>query len=531
MRIQSLLLLFFLLNVSLEGFSQENERYYVFFTEKIESDFCAEEQFVAEAISRRVRQGIAWDEKDWPLHPAYVEGVTERVAHVRHQLRWFNALSVQATPAQIAQIKTLPYVDKVEKVTCRGDLAGFQKPASAAAGELDTLLTLQRQQMQADQLQAAGLRGKGVCIAVLDAGFKDVDTHPAFSHLIDNQRIVATKDFYSGKATVYRHHRHGQQVLACIAGKYGDRWIGLAPEAEFLLARTEHGLFEKPIEEDHWLAAMEWADQMGADIINSSLGYNKGYDYIDMDGQSSKASQAAEMAANKGMLVVASAGNEGNERWRYITAPADHPEVLSVGGTLPFLPYRLRFSSYGPNSKGVPKPNVSAPGYVVVPKGGDAYTTVTGTSFSSPLITGLAACLMQRYPDKSAKEIFATIEQMGHLYPYYDYSHGYGVPQAGKLFATDSTLQQSSFTADFQQGKVTLRFDPAIVADSLNHPYGRVLYYHFELPNGRLDSYEHIMVPNGARGYQFQYRPEAEGVLRIWFAGYLLERKTMNDER
>lgn len=523
------MLLFFWLYVALGAWGQEESGYYVFFKDKVEGDFCPGEQFSPKAILRRERQQISWDKSDWPVNAIYIAGVGQEVNEIRYRLRWLNALSVQATPAQIEQVKKLTYVSRVEAFEGLFSLsptaASLPSTRSDSSDvELDTLLTLQREQMQAERLREAGLNGQGVRIAVIDAGFKEAETHPALQHLWRKGQVIATRNFYKERQDVYTHSWHGLGVLGCIAGKYDDRWIGMAPEAEFLLARTEHKLWERTIEEDHWLAAAEWADSMGADIINSSLGYSKEYSYADMNGRSTRVSQAASMAASKGMLVITSVGNEGASKWHYMSSPGDNPDVLSVGGTLTFLPYRIRFSSYGPNSEGVMKPNVTAPAYVLLPRLGGKYGSGQGTSFSSPIVAGLAACLMQKHPEKSAAEIFALIEQMGHLYPYYDYAHGYGVPQAEKLFSSDTSSLSPTFTATFEEGKVSLLFAPEILADSLRHPYGRVLYYHFEKPDGTLDSFEHKMVPSHAKGYIFQYHHQAEGILRIWYAGYMLER-------
>jgi subtilisin family serine protease len=536
MRIRPLLLLFFLLNVSFCAFGQDTNLYYVFFEEKIAGDFEPQSQFTERAILRRQKQGIEWEKTDWPVHAAFVAEIGEEVMEVRYRLKWFNAVSVAATPQQIEKVAGLPFVREVQAFGPGGLVPAGQSPnpdrvlnpvrvMASEDPELDTLLTLQRELMQADLLREAGLTGKGVRIAVIDVGFKEVNTHPSLQHLMKKEQIVATRNFYKPKQEVYKHHWHGLGVLGCIAGKYGDRWIGIAPDAEFLLARTEHKVWEKVIEEDHWLAAAEWADSMGADMINSSLGYHSRYTYSDLDGKTTLVSRAAAQAAQKGILVVTSAGNEGSGKWRYITAPADASEVLAVGGTLPFLPYRIRFSSYGPNSKQVMKPNISAPAYVLVPHLNGNFISSQGTSFSGPLIAGLAACLMEKYPEKSSEEIFTLIEQMGHLYPYYDYSHGYGIPQPAEILIEDSSKQTPAFTAAFNEGKVSLVFASEVVADSVNYPYGRVLYYHFEKPNGSLDSYEHKIVPIGAKGYQFQYQHKAEGVLRIWFAGTLVERE------
>ncbi|MEL6842001.1 MAG: S8 family serine peptidase, partial [Bacteroidota bacterium] len=337
------------------------------------------------------------------------------------------------------------------------------------------------------------------------------------------------RDFYQGDEKVYAHGTHGINVLGCNAGKYRGRLIGAAPGAEFLLARTEHGTFEKPIEEDHWLAAMEWADQQGADMINSSLGYTTPrYTYEDMDGKTAPVSRTAGMAAQKGILVVNAAGNDGASRWYYLNAPADHPDVLTIGGTQANLPIHIDFGSHGPNALGQRKPNLSAPGRVASI---DPYTELSltqGTSFSTPLVTGFAACVKQKFPDLTLKELFAKLETCGHLYPYYDYAHGYGVPQASKVLQSKSRGYQNtpSFDVRRDDDELTIVLRPQAEERKTKE---RIIYYHYEQPDRqRLSMYKYRVLRPDANGYKFPLPeriddPSRKGMIRVWLDDYLWE--------
>jgi hypothetical protein len=292
----------------------------------------------------------------------------------------------------------------------------------------------------------AGIDGKGLRIAILDVGFDRADKVPAFDQIRSENRLIATRDFTKrgNNEDVYYGNGHGTQVWSCIAGKIGDIQIGLATGAEFLLAKTEKSS-EKFSEELYWLAAAEWADKNGADIINSSLGYTgKRYFNWQMDGKTSFVTRAANMAARKGMLVVNAAGNEGSDKWHYIGAPADADSALSIGGIDPETGYHTGFSSFGPTSDKRMKPNVSAYGHVVAAAPAGLKST-QGTSFASPLIAGFAACAWQTNRTLTNMQIFKEIEKSGSLYPYFDYAHGYGLPQAGHFLDKEQTPALPTF--------------------------------------------------------------------------------------
>ncbi|WP_460504306.1 S8 family serine peptidase, partial [Hymenobacter agri] len=206
--------------------------------------------------------------------------------------------------------------------------------------------------------------------------------------------------------------------------------------AEYLLARTEQLHRERYAEEEAWLAAVEWADRLGADIINSSLAYTEQrYFPEQMDGRRSLIARAANLAARKGLLVVSAAGNDGDDDWVRIGTPADADSALAIGGLDPETGLHVDFSSYGPTADRRRKPNLAAFGIVLTTTPGGHYERLEGTSFSAPLVAGLAAALWQRQRQLTAMQLFQQLEQAGELYPYFDYAHGYGRPRLARAAA------------------------------------------------------------------------------------------------
>ncbi|MEM7040901.1 MAG: S8 family serine peptidase, partial [Bacteroidota bacterium] len=351
-----------------------------------------------------------------------------------------------------------------------------------------------RELMNLDMLQEKGLTGKGVRIAVFDAGFKGADVHPGFAHVHERKKVIAAKDFYGKKSDPYYHSVHGTAVLGCITGTYEGNWIGAAHDAEFLLARTEHNFFEKPKEEDHWMAAAEWADRNGADLISSSLGYTKRKEYAELDGKTAVVTQAAAKAIRKGILVVNSAGNEGAGKWRYIVAPADADSVLTVGGSYPQLRYRMPFSSFGPNARHVLKPEVSAPAAVVTTSD-EGYSIFNGTSFACPLTSGFAACLMQRNPEATNMQIKSMMTEISHLSPFYDYGLGYGVPNAATLFGVQNLPERPTFQVRERNDSLFFVLDPAVVnRDTTTLKNGKPFHLQRHMPNGRLKNVQTFLI-------------------------------------
>ncbi|MEM6765382.1 MAG: S8 family serine peptidase, partial [Bacteroidota bacterium] len=293
------------------------------------------------------------------------------------------------------------------------------------------------------------------------------------------------------------------------------------PDARFLLARTEHERKENIIEEDHWIAALAWAVEQGADIVSTSVNFtDHHYTPSQMDGKTAAASKAAAIAAQKGCLIVCAMGNEGDSKWKIMGAPADVPEVLSVGGSLPMMPVHIPFASTGPAAGGGLKPNVSGPAYVVTTEKGKDYNIQAGTSFACPLIAGVAACFLQQKPDLSPKAVINILQRFGHHFPYYDFYLGFGVPDMRKLWKEPAEMSPT-FTVDISSDSILLTFSPPL--DS-SRKESRVLAFHLENEKGQIENCYFSLIEEDERQYFFR-RKERPGILRIWFEGYLYQKK------
>lgn len=436
--------------------------YWVMLTDKAGSTFDPYSYFDTKAIERyKLNDADLYDISNYPLNQSYVRQVDAIATEEVGESRWLNAVAVMATNEQIEAISKLPFVR--ETVMLKGDM----QPSACHRNdsfELDEQnvrrLHDQLVRMGGKFFRDKGIDGRGVRIAVFDGGFPQVNTHAAFKHLRDEGRIVKTWNFPNKKENVYGWNSHGLMTLSCIVGRQGDMDLGMATGAEIMLARTE--VEAEPFKEEvWWQMAVEWADKNGAQIISSSLGYGKDRYYTkDMNGQSYVA-KAGNMAARKGILVCNSAGNEGDDKsWYTIITPADADSVLCVGGINPSLTnyHRTSFSSYGPSADGRQKPNVCAFAYAWTANTGadnDQYHQVPGTSFSCPLVSGFAACALQSRPGIKAMELFHEIEKSADLYPYCDYTYGYGVPQAD-YFTGDRKAVEPTFRFETVEGKMRI---------------------------------------------------------------------------
>lgn len=462
--------------------SQAQQTYWVFLADKAGTTFDPYSYFDAKAIERYNTCGAdLYDISNYPVNTAYEQGVSALTIEEIGASRWMNALGVVATPDQVAQIEALPYVLRVQPIEADG-MHVASKPSDEDGlidkAIVDGPLEAQLVRMGGKAFREKGIDGKGIRIAVFDGGFPRVNTHEVFRHLRDNNQIIKTWNFPNKRENVYGWNSHGTMTLSCIAGRYEGKDFGLATGAEFLLARTE--IETEPFKEEvWWQLAVEWADKNGANIISSSLGYGKERHYTkDMDGTSYVA-KAGNLAARKGMLVVNSAGNEADDsQWRTIITPSDADSVLCIGGIENSLTEynHISFSSYGPSADGRQKPNVCAFGYARTANitSDKATHYVHGTSFSCPLVAGFAACAWQASPGKTAMELFHMIEQSADLYPYCDYSFGYGVPQAA-YFVGDRKAVEPTFR--FVSGEDSVRVVPT---RPVKHGH---LFYSFRRPS------------------------------------------------
>ena len=443
------LLLAIMILLAVAGMAQD-KCYWVFFTDKNDTQFDPYTYFDAKAIERYQQCGAdLYDISNYPLNSNYVNTVDGYATELFGESRWLNAVGIMATDENALMISTLPFVEKIQEIESGGmTIASIhQETTNEEKDEVD-ILTDQLKRFGGQHFIDNGIDGKGLRICVMDGGFPKVDTHPAFKHLRDNHQILMTYNFPNKKEDVYGWSDHGTCVLSCIAGinDKGQK-LGLATGAEFILARTE--IDPEPFKEEVWWAqGAEWADKNGADIINSSLGYGKDRHWTkDMDGTSYVA-KAAQKAAEKGILICNSAGNEGDDKhWMTIITPGDAENVLTVGGIDANLEeYRhIYFSSYGPTADKRMKPNVVAFGEAEVADQKGGFTSSFGTSFSSPLTAGFCACAWQTRRDLTAMQMKAEIEKSADLYPYFDYAYGYGVPQAA-YFTGDLKAAERTFT-------------------------------------------------------------------------------------
>lgn len=530
--------------------SSQAEKYWVYFRDKAGVEFDPYSYFDQKAIDRRIRENIdLFHASDFPLNEHYVNETENICTEICGRSRWFNAVACLATKDQIEEIKNLDFVEMIELMRqSEVVLSGLGEDFAELSAFNEQLLKDQTEVMQYSLFRQNGLTGKGVRIAVFDGGFKGFTTDNSFKRLIDNNQIRATYDFVRKSRFVFSFHNHGSHVMSCIAGVYKDLQMGCAVDAQFLLARTEQVLSENKIEEENWLESLEWADKNGADIINSSLGYtDRFYFRSEMDGKTSIISKAANLAASKGILVVNSAGNEGGSYWEMIAAPADADSVLTIGGINPRTMLRSDFSSYGPTSDKRMKPNLAAFGEAIG-SSNEKREVATGTSFSSPLVTGFAACVRQLHPEWTVDKLFSELEKSGHLYPYFDYAHGYGIPQAS--YFVDSVKKEIKPTIQFiynpddrnisieilsidssetaaGDGADSLSVDQVELPDEIK-PADRMnrnnyVYVHGEGTDGVLDFYEVYEDSETSitiRGYW-----DESNILRAHYRGYTLEKK------
>ena len=425
--------LLFIIFCVILGIANAQNSYWVFFTDKQNTTFDPYQYFDTKTIERYALNGAdLYDITNYPVNGHYAAVVENASEELIGTSRWLNAAGVMATEEQIAIIRQFPFVAGIQLIAGDMEIASVNETEKEAVS-----VTLDQIAIHHGELfKQHNISGKGVRVAVFDAGFPDVDTHPAFKHLRDNKQIIKTWNFVKKQEDVYEANSHGRMVLSCIAGMRDDATqLGMAPDAQFLLARTEVATEPKK-EEVWWVQALEWADQNGADIVNSSLGYGKQrYILKNMDGKTSMVAKAANTAARKGILVCNAMGNEGSDKdWRMLITPADADSILSVGAVCG-MDIIADFSSFGPTADGRMKPNVVAWGEdnVVAGEKGN-FTKASGTSFASPMMAGFAACVKQLHPEYTAWQLKTEIEKSANHYPYFDYAFGYGVPQAGYFF-------------------------------------------------------------------------------------------------
>lgn len=403
-----------------------------------------------ESIQRRKLYGIGVDSSDLPITPSYLDSIKKsgRV-EVLSTSKWLNMVLIKTTdPVALAKISQFPFVKKRNPIGNKPRIVGQQKTPDTVFENstvlyqhkmLNNALDYGRSNQQisiheGEFLHNAGYTGNGVKIAVFDAGFFKYQNIGAFDSIRLNDKIKLTRDFVENTTSVNEDDAHGMYCLSILAANIPGTMIGSAPQASYYLFRTEDVASEYPIEEFYWVAAAEMADSLGAKMISSSLGYSTfddpsfDYNYPMMNGKSTMVSRGASFAAKKGMIVMNSAGNEGNKSWKYIIAPADTEDILSVGA-VNALKQVASFSSYGPSADNRVKPDIASVGwntFVISTTG--ALAQGNGTSFSNPNIAGLVACLWQAFPEFNNREIIEAVKKSSDRFNNPDTRTGYGIP-------------------------------------------------------------------------------------------------------
>lgn len=425
-------------------------RYFIKFKDKNNSPFSISNPSTylsAKAIQRRANQGIAITDSDLPVNPAYLDSIQIMGATILNASKWLNGVTVDCDSLTYQSIQTLSFIEmgrQVMRLSAQTEKKSKKFPENIPLLSNQGMMRVsnldygnsfnQIHLMNGEYLHNNGFTGEGITIAVLDAGFYSVDMLSAFDSLRAKNNILGTWDFVANEQGVYEDNSHGMQVLSCMAGNVPGQLVGTSPDASFWLLRSEDVATEYIIEEYNWVSAAEFADSVGADIISSSLGYSTfddsstSHTYADMNGNTAPSSIGADFAASKGMLVICSAGNNGNSSWYYISAPSDGDSVLSVAAVDEFG-NKAGFSSWGPSSDGDVKPNVAAKGQqTTLATSFGGVGTGNGTSFACPVLAGSAACLWQAHPLKSNMEIFNAIQQSANYYQTPGDSLGYGIP-------------------------------------------------------------------------------------------------------
>ncbi|MBX2954476.1 MAG: S8 family serine peptidase [Leadbetterella sp.] len=419
-------------------------RYFVYLKDKAGSSGLAPQTFLSErSLQRRAAQKISLTDQDLPVSSAYLDEIRAAGFRIIGKSKWLNAVLVEGESSRMNTLKSLPFVNGIEgNADIRGDISmgqyarlrsKFTSPITPVDyGSSATQLRM----LGADTMHTNGYRGTGVLIAVMDAGFPNVNTADAFTHLRNGGKIRHTWNYVYDTPDVYRDDTHGTHVLSIMAGYIPGKLSGTAPEADVALYITEDAIDanESKIEEVYWVLAAEHADSLGADVLNTSLGYyeftdpSQDYTYEQMDGKTTISARGADHASRVGMVVVVSAGNEGNTSWRYISTPADAEYVIAVGAVNANR-QKVGFSSFGPSADGRIKPEVCAMGSsTVLSQSGSTVSTGSGTSYSGPLIAGFMAGLRQQFPTLTALELREILIRSADRARTPDNSYGYGIP-------------------------------------------------------------------------------------------------------
>lgn len=467
--------------LSIAAFSQEDA--WVFFTDKPNaSTFFSNplSELSQRSLDRRITQSISLDIKDAPLHQPYVNQITTATGiTVLAKSKWLNMLHIRGTQTNIAALSALSFVDHIQyanhSLNPTGRIANLSDKPTYVNKWLDLNNSqanynygnsaTQVQMLNCHILHEQNYTGQGKVVAILDAGFPGVDTAAPFASLRNRGLILGGYDFVNNSTNFYTGNSHGTNVLSTM-GANATNLIGTAPDASYYLFITEDVASETPLELSNWVEAVEEADRLGVDVINSSLGYfgfdnpDYSFPYTKIDGQTSVASRAVDIAFSKGMICVISAGNAGGTAEPHVGTPADALHAITVG-SVTSTEVKSGFSSIGPTGGASPrmKPDLMAMGTAsVISNTSGTITTANGTSFSSPILAGAITSFWSSFPNKKNSEIVQLVKASADRYaasvvtPNNDY--GYGIPDF------QLALNNALSVTDFEKEKITLYPNP-----------------------------------------------------------------------
>ena len=433
-----LLLIFFLFQNIVFG---QLEDAWVYFNNKPNYEYFIENPLLIlsqKSIDKKLSKNIIIDYRDVPVNQSYVQAIDNREGiEVLSKSKWFNCVHVRGNYNQISELLNLDFVENIEYANRSINRSDNQENKNKFS-EIEYYVTNrspfdQIQMINLDFLHESGFKGNGITIGVFDAGFRNVDNMSGFDRLRSLGNIKYVYDFVdrSDDLFAYMGNAHGTNVLSIMAGYVENQYYGTATDAEYYLFRTEDISSENPIEESYWVEAIERADSLGIDIANTSLGYrvynNSAYSYSqqEMDGSTAFITRGCNIANEKGIILVNSAGNSSDNG---VIAPADSKGVFSIGAVDGFGNY-VSFSSQGNEFQQVIKPDVSARGggtYLI--NSLDNIVQGSGTSYSSPIIAGSIACLLQAFPSLNNNQIMNIVRYTSSQYGYPDNYLGYGIP-------------------------------------------------------------------------------------------------------
>ena len=461
--------------------AQTNYYFYVQFANKNNSPYSLSNPsaFLSQrAIDRRTAFNIPCDSTDLPVNPSYISQISDLGISVHNASKWMNGATLYLSDSsKMSQVRILPFVKFTEYT---GKQVGTVQAPQQRVKEQTTfdygIANTQIAQLNGKVLHNQGYLGQGIHIGVIDAGFTNANTNPAFDSLRLQGRLLGTKDIINPTSNIYAEDNHGANVLSIMTGNLPGQFLGTAPQASFWLIRTEYGPTEYKVETDFWCSGIEFADSVGVDIVTSSLGYSTfddtsmNFAYADMNGKVSRASRAAAIASNKGIMVLVAAGNEGANSWHYITSPSDAEGIFCVGAVTS-TGASSYFSSFGPSADNRIKPDICAMGTstAIVNIAGTP-SNGNGTSFATPAMAGMVACLLQRYKatdqHPSISNLLQSVIKSGNLYSSPTAQMGYGIPDFAVAINNLSALNglhnaaANSFIAAYNSSskKLTVRF-------------------------------------------------------------------------